>query len=208
MIGTATSEDVTVTSISKSSAFISAVWPWSMPCLLCAIAACVVAGCRTDADHEQEGLKARITASIEAAEVGRATEGSTNEWLRQQYDEMIVTIKNATADNLARPTIMMAYVWRRPGRLRDAIVVRWISAEPKATGVRVDSGDSTIDLAFPESYLIANQQDSQHVIMFYAVVPANDASDIWPILDGGDARVSLRRERDVISDPHSLTLLE
>lgn len=173
-----------------------------------------VAGCRTEKDREQAALKVRIANSIEAARIGRAREGSNNEWVRTQYDDLIAVLTNTSSEQLSNPTIVLAYMSRRPeaGSLRNAIVVRWIANDPLATGFRVLHAAGQLDIKIPHAYVAMNEEDAQRVVMFYAVIPLkSDTATVQELngfLDAGDTQVVLIRRGEAISRAHQITVIE
>jgi|LauGreDrversion4_2_1035121.scaffolds.fasta_scaffold93916_2 hypothetical protein len=130
----------------------------------------------------RELFASRISNTVDAIHFIKARE-DWSRYLRRRYTEAATRLRHATSESLSSPSCIVAYAIQREihGELRWLVTVRWLSNEPLARGVRVQTPDKTQshDFCFPSGLLLANSAAAPEVLLFSAMIYEHDGTGPW-----------------------------
>lgn len=146
------------------------------------VAISVFAAWRVQAAASRHLLATRIDNTVEAIYFIKARE-DWSRYLRTRYTEAATELPNATLESLSSPSCIVAYAMQREidGELRWLVTVRWLSNDPLASGMRVQTPDGTNahDFRFPDGLILMNLAAAPEVVLFSAMIYEHDGTGPW-----------------------------
>jgi hypothetical protein len=170
---------------------------------------------RAQVAASRERLANRIGNAAEAIESLKAQQ-HWSRYLRRRYNEAAAYLEHATAESLSSPTCIVAFARQREirGGPRWIVSVLWLSNDPLASGMRVQTPDRTHNLVFrfPSGLILTNIFEAAELVLFSATLNDQDGAGPWdqlsPMLGAPLEVVLLNDNGEDLTAPQELVVVE